>query len=122
MIEWFAWFQIALALCVAVLCLINFARKMSPNDFSLGGSLLVGVLLLVQVVVAIIAPMVGNEPTGDPLEFWMYLITALLLPFGAGFWALTDRSRWSNLILSIASFSVAVMLYRMLFIWTVQVF
>lgn len=122
MIDWLTWAQIAIALIVAVLCLINFGRKMSPNDITLGGSLLVALLLLAQIVVAIVAPMVGNEPTGDPLEFWMYLITAFLLPIGAAFWALTDRSRWSNLILSIAAFSVAVMLYRMLFIWTVQVF
>lgn len=121
MIEWFTWVQIALALIVALLCLINFGRKMSPNDITLGGSVLVGVLLLAQIVVSIVAPLVGNTPTGDPLEFWMYLITAFLLPVGAAFWALVDRSRWSNLILSIAALSVAVMLYRMLYIWTIQV-
>lgn len=122
MIEWFAWVQIALALIVTVLCLINFGRQMSPNDITLGGSLLVALLLLAQIVVAIVAPMVGNLPTGDLLEFWLYLVTAFLLPVGAAFWALTDRSRWSNLILAIAALSVAVMVHRMLYIWTVQVF
>jgi hypothetical protein len=121
MIEWFAWAQVALALIVAVLSLINFARKLGPNDVTLGGTLLVALLLVVQIVVSIVAPFVGNEPTGDLLEFWLYLITALILPIGAAFWALTDRTRWSNLILAIAAFSVAVMVYRMLFIWTVQI-
>ncbi len=36
--------------------------------------------LVVQVVVAIIAPLTGNEPTGDLLEFWIYLVTAVLMP------------------------------------------
>lgn len=121
MIEWFAWLQIVLALVVALLCIINFSRKMGPNDITLGGTLLVGVLLLVQVFIALFAPAAGNPPTGDPLEFWMYLITALILPFGGAFWALADRSKWSNLILAVVALSVAVMTYRMLFIWTMQV-
>lgn len=121
MIEWFAWVQVGFALLVAVLSLINFGRKMSPNDLTLGGTVVIALLLIAQGVVAVIAPLVGNVPTGDLLEFWLYLITALLLPIGAAFWALTDRSKWSNLILAIVAFSVAVMVYRMLFIWTVQI-
>lgn len=120
MIEWFTWLQIALALIVALFCLITFARKMPPNDYALGGTLLVGLLLLAQIIVAAIAPAAGNAPTGDLLEFWLYLITAFILPLAAAFWALADRSRWSNLILAVASLAVAVMLYRMFFIWTVQ--
>lgn len=120
MIEWFTWLQIALALIVALFCLITFARKMPPNDYALGGTLLVELLLLAQIIVAAIAPAAGNAPTGDLLEFWLYLITAFILPLAAAFWALADRSRWSNLILAVASLAVAVMLYRMFFIWTVQ--
>jgi hypothetical protein len=44
----------------------------------------------------------------------------MLLPIAAGFWALIERSRWSTVILGVAALSVAVMLYRMLQIWTVQ--
>ena len=120
MIEWFTWLQIALALIVALFCLITFARKMPPNDYALGGTLLVALLLVAQIIVAAIAPATGNTPTGDLLEFWLYLITAFILPLAAAFWALADRSRWSNLILAVASLAVAVMLYRMFFIWTVQ--
>ena len=120
MIEWFTFLQIAIALIVALLCLVTFARKMPPNDYALGGTLLVALLLLAQIIVAAIAPAAGNAPTGDLLEFWLYLITAFILPLAAAFWALADRSRWSNLILAVASLAVAVMLYRMFFIWTVQ--
>lgn len=121
MLEWFTWVQVILALLVMVLTLVNFFRKIGPNDITLGGTLLVAVLLIVQIVIAIIAPLAGNPPTGDLLEFWLYLVTALALPIIAGFWALADRTRWSNLFLAVSAGSVAVMVYRMHYIWTVQV-
>lgn len=121
MIEWFAWVQIVVALISAVVCIVQFARKTGPNDITLGLTILIGIGLIVQIIIAAIAPAFGNTATGDPLEFWMYLISAALLPFAAAFWALVDRGRWSNLVLSVVAFSVAVMVYRMLFIWTIQV-
>ena len=63
----------------------------------------------------------GNPPTGGLLEFWVYLISAALLPPLAAFWALIDRNRWSTVVIGVACFAVAVMLYRMLQIWFVQV-
>lgn len=117
MILWYAVVQIAVALVGAVLCLGFTARKHGPNDYTMGATLLIALLLIAQVVVAIAAPFAGNAPTGDPLEFWMYLIVAFLLIVGAGFWALLDRTRWANLVLAVIHFSVAVMLYRMLVIW-----
>ncbi|CAG7604409.1 hypothetical protein ACFPZL_05110 [Leucobacter soli] len=117
MILWFAIAQIAVALLAAVVSLAVFARRSAPNDYALGATLLVSVLLLAQIVVAIVAPFAGNPPAGDPLEFWMYLIVAAALPFGAGFWALVDRKRSANLVLLVVHVSVAVMLYRMLVIW-----
>ncbi|MEJ6488276.1 hypothetical protein PQI23_00880 [Leucobacter sp. USCH14] len=117
MIGWYGATLIALALAAAVLCLVEALRKRSPNDFTMGATLLIAVALIAQIVIAIAAPFSGNAPTGDPLEFWMYLIVALLLPLGAGFWALIDRTRWANLVLAVVHLSVAVMTYRMLVIW-----
>lgn len=117
MIVWFAGAQIIVALLAMILCIVTAARKHGPNDYTLGATLLVGLLLIAQTVVSIVQPAVGNTAKGDPLEFWMYLIVALLLPFGAGFWALIDRTRWANLVLALVHFAVAVMLYRMLVIW-----
>ncbi len=117
MILWFTVVQIAVALVAAAVALGVFVRGAAPNDYSLGASALVGVLLIVQIVVAIIAPLAGSPPAGDPLEFWMYLVVATVLPFAAGFWALIDRKRSANLVLIIVHLAVAVMLYRMLVIW-----
>lgn len=117
MILWYGIAVISIAIVAAVLCLVAALRRRAPDDLTMGATLLVALLLIAQVVVSIIAPFSGNRAAGDPLEFWMYLIVALLLPLGAGFWALIDRTRWANLVLSVVHFAVAVMTYRMFVIW-----
>ena len=117
MIVWFGIAQIVVALLAMLVCIVEYARKRGPNDYTLGATLLVGVLLVAQLVVGFVQPGAGNPAEGDPLEFWMYLIVALLLPFGAAFWALVDRKRTANLVLVVVNFAVAVMLYRMMVIW-----
>lgn len=117
MILWFTVVQIVVALLAALVSLLVFARRSAPNDYVLGATLLVGALLLAQIVTAIVAPFAGNPALGDPLEFWMYLVVAAALPFGAGFWALIDRKPSANLVLIVVHLAIAVMLYRMLVIW-----
>ncbi|MGX5695171.1 hypothetical protein ACWKWP_03135 [Agromyces soli] len=120
MIEWFTWVQLAVAVLAGLTCLVlGFAGK-QPGDLAVGALALVELLLLVQLVVAVVAPAFGNEPTGSPLEFYTYLVGALLIPPAAVFWALLERTRWSTVILGVAALAVAVMVYRMLQIWTVQ--
>lgn len=121
MSEWFTWAQVIVACVAGLVCLVaGFSGKL-PNDITVGATALVLLLLLVQLVVAIVAPFAGNPPTGNVVEFYIYLVSAILLPPLAVVWALVDRTRWSNLVLAAAVFAVAVMVYRMLQIWTVQV-
>ncbi len=120
MIEWFAWLQLAVAVLVGLFAVIVGLAGREPDDFSLGGVLLLEVLLVAQLVVAIVAPAFGNNPTGNPLEFYTYLVSAILLLPLAGFWALIERTKWSTVILGVAALAVAIMVYRMLQIWTVQ--
>jgi len=119
-IDWFAYVQVGVATVAGLLCVVLGLVGRRPSDLTMGALALVEVLLVAQVVVAIAAPAFGNTPTGDPLEFWTYLVSAVLLPVGAGFWALLERSRWSTVVLGVAALAVAVMVYRMLQIWTVQ--
>ena len=121
MIEWFMWVQVAVAVAAGLLCLgLGFAGRV-PSDLSNGALVLVELLLVVQVVIAIAAPAFGNVPTGNALEFGIYLFAALLIPPAAIFWALLERSRWSTVVLGVGALAVAVMVYRMFQIWTVQV-
>ncbi|NQX33949.1 hypothetical protein [Herbiconiux sp. VKM Ac-2851] len=120
MIEWFTIVQVAVAVLAGILCVVLGLAGRKPTDLTMGATALVEVLLIVQLVIAIAAPAFGNTPSGDPLEFWVYLVSAVLLPVAGGFWALVERSRWSTVILGAVCLAVAVMVYRMNVIWFVQ--
>lgn len=121
MILWFTIVQIAVACAAGLFCLIAGFSGRRPSDYTVGSLLLVELLLLAQVVIGIVAPLAGNPPTGDLLEFWVYLIAAVLLPIGGIAWALLERGRWSTVVLGVVAISLAIMLWRMQVIWTVQV-
>lgn len=121
MIMWFAILQIVIAVAAGLFCVIAGLAGRRPSDATVGALALVELLLIIQVIVGIAAPLSGNAPTGDLLEFWVYLVSAVLVPVGGVIWALLDRSRWSTVILGVAAFAVAIMLWRMQAIWTVQV-
>lgn len=121
MILWFTIAQIAVAVIAGVLCVALGLAGRRPGDVSVGSLALVQVLLIAQIVVAIIAPFAGNAPTGSLLEFWTYLISAAVLPIAGIVWAFVDRGRWSVVVMGVLVLAVAVMLYRMHVIWTIQV-
>ena len=121
MIYWFTLVQLWVGLGAGMLCLGLALARRKPNDLSMGAALVVELLLIVQLILAIIAPAAGNPPTGSLPEFYIYLISALLLAPVAGFWALIERNYWSTVILGVVCLAVVVMVYRMEQIWTVQV-
>ncbi len=121
MVEWFAWLQVIIAGIAALIAFVAAGAKRTPNDYTLGAALIVGVLLIVQLVISIAAPFQGNQPTGDALEYWMYLITAVLMVPAALVWSIVERSVVSNVILGVVGVSISVMVARMHQIWFVQV-
>lgn len=122
MIDWLMLAQaIGLAVIGAGVVVLGLFRK-PFNDWVLGAAALVLLTLIVQAVASFIAPFAGGGPTGDLLEYWVYLISALLIPPAAVLWALVDKkSEWTTLIVGIAILACAVMVYRMHQIWFVQV-
>jgi len=121
MILWFTLAQVAVASVAALVAVIAGLAGRRPGDVTVGSLALIEVLLIAQIVTAIIAPFAGNPPTGSALEFWVYLVSAVLIPPAAVAWALVERSRWSTVIMGIGAASVAIMVWRMHVIWTVQI-
>jgi predicted membrane channel-forming protein YqfA (hemolysin III family) len=119
-IEWLYWLQLGVAIMGGLLAVGFAIAKRTPNDYTLGSIVLLGVLLLVQMIVAAVQPALGNSPTGSLLEFWMYLVTAFLMVIAGAVWALVERSMMSNVMLGLLAGSIAVMLVRMDVIWTVN--
>ena len=112
--------QVIVACAAGLICVVLGLAGRKPNDVTLGALVLVELLLVVQLVIAIIAPGLGNHPTGSVPEFYVYLISALLIPPLAVFWGLIERTRWSTVVLGVAAFAIAVMVVRMEQIWSVQ--
>ncbi|CAN02213.1 hypothetical protein QKG38_11515 [Clavibacter michiganensis] len=120
MIGWFTVAQVAVAVVAGVLCLVVGAIGRKPSDLTVLPTALVEVLLVVQLVIAIVAPSVGNPPSGSLIEFYAYLLSGLVIPPLAVFWALVERTRWSTIILGASCLAIAIMVYRMDVIWNVQ--
>ncbi|WP_309068266.1 hypothetical protein [Microbacterium sp.] len=121
MILWFTIVQLVVAVVAGLLGVVLGLAGRRPSDVSVGALALVQLLLIVQVVIAVVAPFAGNPPTGSVLEFWTYLVSAVLLPAAGVAWALIERSRWSTVIMGVVALSIAVMVWRMQVIWTIQV-
>jgi hypothetical protein len=120
-ILWFTIVQVGVASAAGLLALIAGLAGRRPGDVTVGSLALIELLLVAQIVVAIVAPFAGNPPSGSALEFWVYLVSAALIPPAAVFWALLERSRWSTVVMGVAAASIAIMVWRMHVIWTVQI-
>ena len=120
MIAGFTIAQVVVACAAGLLCLVVGLAGRRPNDLTLGSVVLVELLLLAQLVIALIAPGLGNHAVGSVPLFYVYLISGLLIPPLAVFWALIERTRWSTVVLGVAAFAIAVMVVRMEQIWAFQ--
>jgi hypothetical protein len=112
--------QVIIACVAGLVCVVIGLLGRKPNDVTLGALALVELLLVAQLVTALVAPGLGNEPSGSVPEFYVYLISALIIPPAAIFWALIERTRWSTVVLGVAAFAIAVMVFRMEQIWALQ--
>lgn len=121
MILWFTLVQVGLAVLAGLVAVGAGLIGRRPGDVTVGSLALIELLLIVQIVVAIIAPFAGNPPSGSLLEFWTYLVSAALVPIAGVAWAFLERSRWSTVVMGVAALAVAVMVWRMHVIWTVQI-
>ena len=118
MIEWLYSSQLAIATAAGLLCLLLGLFKRKPSLISLGSIAVIELGLVVQLLVSIVLAITGARAKNDTIEFFAYLIVALMIPAGAVFWALIERNRWSTVVLAVAGLTVAVMLVRMHQIWT----
>lgn len=109
------WFNLATGLVMLIAGLF----RVKPHNSMAITLAATELLLLVQLVTTIVLVAQGQHAATDTVEFFAYVITALLIPPAAVFWALLERnSRWSTVVLAVAALSIAVMLVRMHQIWT----
>ncbi len=118
MLEWYTPIMIWSSVAVGLLLLALGVISRPPSGFSIAALGLVEFLLGLQLVVSLTLVILGLRAETSTLEFFGYLIVALLVPPAAAAWALVERTRWSTVVLGAASLTVAVMLVRMQQLWT----
>jgi hypothetical protein len=104
-----------------LLGLIATVIRRYPDDWALVATAGTELFLIVYAVAAGIRQVGGEMVLGEPWEFWGYLLTALIMPPIAFFWAVSDKSRWANTVLAVSGAITFVMLFRMEQIWHVGV-
>lgn len=113
------WFWICAVLGTAsfLICLARFVRGAEPDDWSQGSVLVLELFLVIYLVGSIIMQLLTDGPSGDWLEYYGYLITAMIIPVGTFFWSLSERTRWSTLVLGLTGPVLIVMVHRMNMLW-----
>lgn len=117
MIEWVYQAAEFIAVGGGILALFLGLIGRLPSLVSLVPLVVTALGLIVQAFVAIGVLLGGGTSKGDPIEWFGYLLTALLVAVAAGFWSLAERTKFSTMILGAANLTVAIMLLRMWQIW-----
>ena len=114
-----AYFYIILVvgLISTVVCLAAGILNKAPNDITILSVAAVEVALVVYLVGSIVRVITGEPIAGEAWEFWGYLATAMLLPPASVYWAILERTRWSNFVLAAVGVTALVMAARMNQIW-----
>lgn len=99
------------------ICAVAGALGKKPNDITILSVAAVWVALLVYLVGSIVRVSLGERIRGEAWEFWGYMITALVLPLGAVYWSVVERTRWSNFVMAVVGVTALVMAARMNQIW-----
>jgi len=73
-------------------------------------------LVLVEVVVAAVRQATGDAPA-DAWTFWGYLLTTLVVLPVAAAWSFAERTRWSSVVLLVATLTVAFLHVRLVQVW-----
>ena len=118
MITWLTIVVAVIALVGALGGAVSAIADRPPGNLQFYWSFLAELAVLVQTVVGLIAIGRGHGPEETATAISYLLAMVLLLP-AAIWWSLTDRSRFSGLVMTIAGVAVAVMSLRLLELWGV---
>lgn len=72
--------------------------------------------LIIALIVGIVMAVRGGGE-GDPVLFWSYFATTLMIAPVAIAWGIGDKSRWGTGVVAIAMLTVAVLVVRLQQIW-----
>lgn len=116
MFSWLTVTVIGIAAVSAIWGAVSAIIGKPPGNLQFYWSFLAVLAVLAQSVVGFVALAAGNPPSEVATSI-AYLIGIVLLMPAAIFWALSDRSRYSGLVMTVAGIAIAVMSVRLLNLW-----
>lgn len=118
MVDWLYFLLVGITVAVGAFLLLSGLFGLKPKGSLILLISLVELGLLVQLAVSSGMALAGQQAQISTIEFFGYLLVALLIPPGAVIWSLAEPSRWATVVMGFASLTVAIMLVRMQQIWT----
>ncbi|MGP9500646.1 hypothetical protein ACT3TS_00340 [Specibacter sp. AOP5-B1-6] len=114
-----AWFVIGavVGLASTIVCVVAAVMKKKPNDITLLALIAVELFVVAYAIGSVVRLAGGQQLAGEAWEFWGYMFTAAMLPVAGFYWAMMERTYWSNYVMSAVGITVVVMLARMAQIW-----
>ncbi len=116
MIGWLTMVVIGIAVVAAIWGAVSAIIGRPAGNLLFYWAFLTALAVLVQSVVGIVAIARGNGPE-ELATSLAYLIGIIILMPAAIWWSLSDRSRFSGLVMTIAGAAIAVMSLRLLDLW-----
>lgn len=113
---WLYGVALVLAGALAVLLVLDLVRDRAAQDSHLIGLAILEVAMLVQLVAGLVA-LARTEREIEGAVFVSYLVTNLLVPVVAAFFALAERSRVGTTILLLGVATVAGLEVRLWDVW-----
>ncbi|MHA7305013.1 hypothetical protein ACX80E_07180 [Arthrobacter sp. TMN-49] len=104
-------------LASTTICVVAAVLKKKPNDVTLLALIAVELFIVTYAVASLVRLSNGESLVGETWEFWGYMLTAAALPIAGFYWAMMERTFWSNYVMSAVGVTVVVMLARMAQIW-----
>lgn len=117
MIPALAYAVVAAAAVAAIWGVVTAVADRAPGRAQLIYAGVVELVTLVQSVVAFAGLAGGFRPVELATTIGYLVGIVLLVPL-AWFWANTERTRWSGVVLAVAALSVLAMTLRLLSLWT----
>jgi K+-sensing histidine kinase KdpD len=113
---------LATVLVIASLLLATWAGVLAALDRLPGRGLLraligLQLLMLVQAGVVVARMLGGERPASVGALVGYLLVSVLVVPLGT-YWSLEERTRYSTLVLVVACLTVAVLVQRLLTLWS----
>ena len=117
MIPALGYLVIALAAAAGIWGVLTAVLDRPPGKAQLLFAAFVWLVTAVQSVIGLVRIAAGYRPVETATTIGYLLGVLVLIPL-AWFWANTERTRWSGVVLAVAALSVLAMTLRLLGLWT----